>query len=65
LLKPGGTLLLVEYNVDSGNRWVPYPFSFGTWTRLAQQAGFSEPRLLATHPSSFLHGFYSAAAFRR
>jgi len=25
-------------------------------------AGFGEPRLLATHPSSFLREFYSAAA---
>ncbi len=62
ILKPGGLLLVVEYNVDSGNRWVPYPFSFETWRGLAQRAGFSEPRLLATRPSSFLRGFYSAMA---
>jgi SAM-dependent methyltransferase len=61
-LKPGGALLLVEYNVDSGNAWVPYPLSFETWRVLAPQAGFSEPRLLATTSSSFLRGFYSAAA---
>jgi ubiquinone/menaquinone biosynthesis C-methylase UbiE len=65
LLRPGGRLLLVEYNVDSGNLWVPYPLSFETWRRLAPQAGFGEPRLLATHPSSFLRGFYSAMAFRQ
>jgi ubiquinone/menaquinone biosynthesis C-methylase UbiE len=60
LLKTGGVLLLVEYNVDSGNPWVPFPLSFETWRRLAPQAGFSEPRLLATHPSSFLREFYAA-----
>jgi len=59
-LKPGGALLLVEYNVDSGNHWVPYPLSFETWRGLAPQAGFSEPRLLGTATSSFLRGFYSA-----
>jgi ubiquinone/menaquinone biosynthesis C-methylase UbiE len=63
-LKPGGTLLLVEYNVDSGNLWVPYPLSFETYRTLAPGAGFSEPRLLATHPSSFLRGFYSALAYK-
>ena len=63
-LKPGGALLLVEYNVDSGNIWVPHPLSFETWCGLAVQAGFSRPRLLAVHPSSFLRGFYSAAAYR-
>jgi ubiquinone/menaquinone biosynthesis C-methylase UbiE len=63
-LKPGGALLLVEYNVDTGNLWVPHPFSFETWQKLAPRAGFSEPRLLATRPSSFLHGFYSAITYK-
>ncbi len=63
-LKPNGMLLLVEYNVDSGNLWVPYPLSFETYRSLAPQAGFSEPRLLATVPSSFLREFYSAVAYR-
>ncbi len=59
-LKPNGILLLVEYNVDSGNFWVPYPLSFESFRTLAPRAGFSEPRLLAKHPSSFLREFYSA-----
>lgn len=62
-IKPGGALLLIEYNVDSGNDWVPYPLRFETWHNLAPLAGFSEPRLLATAPSSFLGGFYSALAY--
>ena len=65
MLKPSGTLLLVEYNVDRGNPWVPYPLSFQTFRSLAPTAGFSEPRLLATHPSSFLRQFYSAMAARQ
>ena len=63
-LKPGGTLLLVEYNVNVGNIWVPYPLSFEKFQTLAPKAGFSEPRLLATHSSSFLRGFYSALAYK-
>ena len=59
-LKLDGKFLLVEYNVDSGNPWVPYPLSFETFRALAPRAGFSEPRLLAKHPSSFLREFYSA-----
>jgi ubiquinone/menaquinone biosynthesis C-methylase UbiE len=62
LLKPGGRLLVVEYNVDAGNMWVPYPCSFGKFQLLATQAGFSITRWLATHPSSFLRKFYSAEA---
>jgi len=63
-LRPNGVLLLVEYNVDSGNLWVPHPFSFGTYRSLATRAGFSEPKLLATIPSSFLSEFYSAVTYK-
>jgi ubiquinone/menaquinone biosynthesis C-methylase UbiE len=64
-LKQNGTLLIVEYNVDSGNLWVPYPFSFDTCRVLVSRAGFSEPRLLAKTPSRFLKEFYSAVAHRK
>jgi ubiquinone/menaquinone biosynthesis C-methylase UbiE len=63
-LKLNGVLLLVEYNVDSGNMWVPYPLSFETYRDLAPRAGFTEPTLLGTAPSRFLKGFYSSAAYR-
>lgn len=63
-LKPNGKLIVIEYNVDSGNPWVPYPFSFGSFGKLALQAGFREPQLLATNPSRFLREFYSALTFK-
>ena len=63
-LKPTGALIIVEYNVDSGNMWVPYPLTFETYRTLAPRAGFSEPRLLAKVPSRFLKEFYSAIAYR-
>jgi ubiquinone/menaquinone biosynthesis C-methylase UbiE len=63
-LKPNGTLILVEYNVDSGNMWVPYPMTFETWRALAPRAGFTEPHLLAKVPSRFLKAFYSALCQR-
>jgi SAM-dependent methyltransferase len=59
-LQPGGRWLLVEYNVDRGNLWVPHPLSFEGWQSLAQRAGFEHTRLLATRPSSFLREFYAA-----
>ena len=63
-LKLNGALLLVEYNVDLGNPWVPHPLSFETYRSLAPKAGFTEPELLATASSRFLKGFYSAVAYR-
>jgi len=64
-LRPSGLLLLVEYNTDSGNPWVPYPLSFESFRALALRAGFSEPRLLARHPSRFLREIYSAMAYKQ
>jgi SAM-dependent methyltransferase len=63
-LKPSGVLILVEYNVDKGNLWVPYPLTLEAWRELAPRVGFSEPRLLAKAPSSFLKEFYSALAYK-
>ena len=63
-LKPNGVLLLVEYNVDTGNFWVPHPLTFETFSSLAKKAGYMEPRLLGKIPSRFLREFYSAAARR-
>lgn len=62
-LKPGGRLLLVEYNVDRGNLWVPYPLSYPTWEGLARQNNFSETQLLEKVPSRFLGEIYSAISF--
>jgi ubiquinone/menaquinone biosynthesis C-methylase UbiE len=61
-LKPGGVFILVEYNVDRGNLWVPHPLGYATWQALAQRAGLAQTRLLGTRPSSFLREFYSAAS---
>lgn len=63
-LKPGGRLLIVEYNTDRGNLWVPHPFSYDTWERMAAEHGFGSTRKLAARPSSHLREIYSAISFR-
>ena len=63
-LKRNGLLLLVEYNVDRGNLWVPHPLTFETFSTLAPKTGFTDPRLLAKVPSGFLKEFYSAVTYR-
>jgi SAM-dependent methyltransferase len=62
-LRPGGRLILVEYNADHGNPWVPYPLSYGMWETLARRNGFANTRLLATRPSRFLGEIYSAISW--
>jgi ubiquinone/menaquinone biosynthesis C-methylase UbiE len=64
LLRPGGRLVLVEYDTDRGNEWVPYPLSFETWRDLANASGLSETRKLASVPSRFLRAMYAALSLR-
>jgi len=59
-LAPGGRFVLVEYDADRGNPWVPHPVSYARWERLAAANGFSETRLLASVPSRFLDRIYGA-----
>jgi ubiquinone/menaquinone biosynthesis C-methylase UbiE len=59
-LRRGGRLVLVEYDSDNGNTWVPHPMTFETWRSLAAEAGFVETRYLATVTSRFLRQIYSA-----
>jgi ubiquinone/menaquinone biosynthesis C-methylase UbiE len=61
-LRPGGRLILVEYDTDQGNPWVPYPLSYRTWEALARRNGFAGTRRLATRPSRFLGQIYSAVS---
>ncbi len=62
-LRPAGRLVLVEYDTDHGNPWVPYPLSFRSWETLAAEAGFHETHRLASVPSRFLGSIYSALSY--
>jgi SAM-dependent methyltransferase len=63
-LRPGGRFVVVEYDADHGNPWVPHPFSSVAWERLAQEAGLIEPRQTGRVPSRFLGAIYAAVAIR-
>ena len=61
-LRPGGRFVLVEYDADRGNPWVPHPLSFATWQRVAPTVGLAGTRLIGRVPSRFLGAIYSAAS---
>jgi ubiquinone/menaquinone biosynthesis C-methylase UbiE len=63
LLAPTARFILVEYNTDRGNRWVPHPMSYPTWERLAYRCGFSSTLKIGAKPSSFLGEIYSAISW--
>jgi len=62
-LRPGGRFILVEYDADRGNPWVPHPISFDSWISLAATAGLQRTRRIATVPSRFLGSIYAALSF--
>jgi SAM-dependent methyltransferase len=63
MLRPGGRLIVVEYGSDRGNPWVPHPFTYARWERMAADAGFERTRQLGTVPSRYLGSMYSAVTF--
>jgi ubiquinone/menaquinone biosynthesis C-methylase UbiE len=62
LLRPGARIVVVEYDSDSGNPWVPFPFSFTSWQAIAATAGLVDTRLVGRVPSRFLGAIYAAAS---
>jgi ubiquinone/menaquinone biosynthesis C-methylase UbiE len=58
----GARVVIVEYDSDAGNPWVPHPFSFETWGAIAARAGLANTRLVGRVPSRFLGAIYAAAS---
>jgi SAM-dependent methyltransferase len=61
-LRSGGRFIVVEYDSDHGNPWVPHPFSVETWGRLAVEAGLTTPWVIGRVPSRFLGSIYAAVS---
>ena len=62
MIRPGGRFLVVEYDADRGNPWVPHPFSVATWHRTAAESGLRETLEIGRVPSRFLGAIYAAAS---
>ena len=62
LLKPGARFVIVEYDADRGNPWVPHPISHRAWEWIAMAAGLADTRLIGRVPSRFLGSIYSAVS---
>jgi ubiquinone/menaquinone biosynthesis C-methylase UbiE len=63
-LRPGGRVVLVEYDRRRANPWVPYPIHAARLPALAGWAGLSAPVITARRPSAFGGDLYVAAAER-
>ncbi len=52
-LRPGGRLLLVEYDTDKPNPWVPFPLGFNRLKTLLEKQAFVAVEQLQTAPSRY------------
>lgn len=63
-LRPGGRLVLIEYQHRAASRWVPHPVPAARFGELAADAGLSPVRVVATRPSAYGGEMYVALAVR-
>ena len=59
-LRPGGSVVLIEYDRRRANRWVPYPIEKAGLAEIAEQAGLSAPMIAGSVPSRFSGEIYVA-----
>ena len=65
-LLPGGIFILVEYDTDIANSYVPYPISFHSAATLFKQADFELFEKINEHPSIYNRaGMYAALCIKR
>jgi SAM-dependent methyltransferase len=64
-LRPAAPLIVVEYDADRGNPWVPHPFSSRRWRDIADSADLVDTVEIGRVPSRFLGAIYSAVSRRR
>lgn len=62
-MKKGSCFLIVEYDTDRANQWVPYPLPFNKLTGLLSEAGFSRFEKIGERDSVYRSDkIYSAVA---
>ena len=60
-MKTNGVFLIVEYDRQAGNQWVPYPLTIDAAKALFKSLGYSGFHVLNKRPSVF-GGYYMYAA---
>ena len=64
LVRPGGRVVIVEYDRRAANPWVPFPIRADRWPGLAKAAGLTNARITARTPSRYAGDLYVGVAER-
>ena len=64
LLRPGGRVVLVEYDRRAASRWVPYPIGIKDLPALANAAALHKFTVVESRPSNYEGIIYAAVASR-
>jgi len=59
-IKEGGKLVIIEYETQRANPWIPFPVSFKRLEELAAKVGLPAPQQVHTRASSFGRKMYVA-----
>jgi ubiquinone/menaquinone biosynthesis C-methylase UbiE len=62
--RPGGRVVVVEYDNRAASRWVPYPIPSAQWPVLAGRAGLTAPVVASSRRSAFGGALYVGVAGR-
>jgi SAM-dependent methyltransferase len=63
-VRPGGRVVVVEYDRRAPGPWVPYPIHASHWPHLARSAGLLDAAVTATRPSAYSGLLYAGVAKR-
>ena len=59
-LRPGGRIVIIEYDGRRPSRWVPYPIFVERLPEIVDGLGLSQPAITATRPSAYGGSLYVA-----
>jgi hypothetical protein len=64
VVRPGGRVVVVEYDDRPASRWVPYPLPLARLPAVTEPAGLGAPVLVGTRRSAFGGRLYAAVALK-
>ena len=64
LVRPNGSVVIIEYDGRRANRWVPHPIPSESLAAVLADAGLPAPAIVAGRPSAYGGSLYVAVAKR-